>query len=423
MISAFACHPNGRSELGSGEDLLGWNIIKQIGRFHRVWVLAHPLNREGIETALEEEPLSNIQFHYINLPHCLRFMLRLPIGIQLYAYLWQIRAYFTARRLHRRCNFQVFHHVTYANDWMASFIGALLPIPFIRGPGGGAHRTPKPLRSEYSIKGRLWEHFRRFGQWVLRHDPFFLMGQSKASAILVCNQEALSAIPKKWRCKALLFPVNGVSSKDLALIDSSLRREKEDEKFRILTAGKLIRLKGFTLAIKAFKSFVSNNSEAELEIVGNGPDQSPLETLVHQLDLEKQIHFQGWLPREKLLKKMKSCDIFLFPSLRDGGGAVVIEAMAAGRPVVCLDIGGPGLHITEECGVKVSPHSPERVVQNISQALERLFSNQQLRTKLGKKARERVEQCYHWDRLGERLMKIYEKVLSYENNRSSTKER
>src|SRR5579884_2376590 len=76
-------------------------------------------------------------------------------AFQVYAYLWQIKAYFVARRLHRERPFDVFHHVTYANDWMASYIGALLPVPYIRGPGGGAQRTPGAFLKEYKFRDRL----------------------------------------------------------------------------------------------------------------------------------------------------------------------------------------------------------------------------------------------------------------------------
>ena len=86
--------------------------------------------------------------------------------------------------------FDAFHHVTYANDWMASYIGALLPVPYIRGPGGGAHRTPKGFEEEYQLGGRVWEKVRVAGQWIFRHDPAFLIGQNRASAILVCHDES-----------------------------------------------------------------------------------------------------------------------------------------------------------------------------------------------------------------------------------------
>lgn len=334
--------------------------------------------------------------------------------MQLYAYLWQIRVYFTARKLNKQFRFQVFQHITYANDWMASFIGALLPVPYIRGPGGGAQRTPKGFIGQYSFQGRLWEYFRIAGQWLFRHDPFFMMGQSRARAILLCNREALNAVPSRWQSKTHPFPVNGVSDRDLLL---TLPVKDRNPKFRVLSAGKLIQNKGLTLGLEAFRLFAEKYPETEYTIVGDGPQRAHLATLVHELGLENQVRLEAWMDREKLLLEMASCDVFLFPSLRDGGGAVAVEAMSAGKPVACLDIGGPSMHITDECGIKITPHSPQSVVQELAGALERLYLDEELRLKFGKAARKRAEGEYHWDRLGERLMEIYQTALHPQSNR------
>jgi len=409
LVCAYACLRDPDRRFGSGgEAVLGWNIVKQLARFHRVFVLASSEVRETVEEVLKKNPIPNLKFYYINLHRWLHPLSQFSGGVQLYSYLWQLKAYFVARNLHQQFHFDVFHHVTYANDWMASFIGALLPVPYIRGPGGGAHRTPKGFLREYSLRGRLWEQLRALGQWLFRHDPFFVLGQRRSRAILVCNREALEAIPKRWRHKAHLFPVNGISARDLTLLTSV---RTPGDRFRVLSAGKLIRLKGFTLAIKAFKIFVESHPEAELEIIGEGPDRPYLEALVRQLPA--QVLLPNWMPREELLTKMGLCDVFLFPSLRDGGGAVVIEAMAASKPVICLDVGGPGLHITEQCGIKVAPLSPEQAVKNLARALGCLCQDRKLCLRMGRAARERAEQLYHWDRLGQRLLEIYQEALGF----------
>ena len=314
----------------------------------------------------------------------------------------------SARRLHKALRFDLFHHLTYANDWMASFIGALLPIPYIRGPGGGAHRTPKGFEREYTLGGRLWEKARSFGQWLFRRDPLFIKGQSRAQAILVCNQESADNIPRKWAHKVSEFPVNGISSKDLALANGS---HAVDDQFQVLSAGSLIRVKGFSLAIKAFKEFESRHPDSEFSIVGSGPEEPRLRAVVERAQLHPKVKLVPAVSRDELLSKMASCDVFLFPSLRDGGGAVVIEAMAAGKPVICLDSGGPGMHVTEGSGIKIRPSYPEDAAHNLADALERLHQDKALRLKLGEAARERAEQVYHWDRLGERLMEVYQHAL------------
>jgi glycosyltransferase involved in cell wall biosynthesis len=117
------------------------------------------------------------------------------------------------------------------------------------------------------------------------------------------------------------------------------------------------------------------------------------------------------MSRESLLKKMADCDVFLFASLRDGGGAVVVEAMAAGKPVICLDIGGPGFHINEKYGIKIKPDSPSQTIQEIADSLFLLHKNNSLRQSLGAAGRKRAESFYSWNKLGEQLLKIYENTI------------
>ena len=413
LACVFACCPPGKPGFGGGEDLLGWSLLKQIARFHDVWALTCSKNRSSLEEALREESIASIQLCYVDLPSWLRPLLRFQGTHQFYYHLWQLKAYFAANRLHQRYAFDLFHQITYANDWLASFIGAFLPVPYVRGPGGGGHRTPKGFEGEYPLGGRFWERVRSLGQWIFRHDPFFIRGQSRASAILVCNRESLSKIAAKWSHKAHLFPVSGISSQDLALASSE---QAGNGRFRVLSAGTLIRVKGFGLAIKAFKEFADRHPASEFSIIGTGPEEARLRALVRRLRLLDRVHFLPWLAREELLARMAYHDVFLFPSLRDGGGTVVVEAMAVGRPVVCLDTGGPGLHVTDECGLKVPPVSRQQAVRDLAGALERLYLDQELRLKLGKAARERAEQMYHWDRLGERLMEIYEQALNSDSS-------
>ncbi len=409
LACAFTCCPAGGPGFSGGEDVLGWNMLMQIARFHQVWALTQGEDREAIELALEKRPVSNLNFHFVDLPHVLRPLLRFQGGHQLYYYLWQLKAYFTARRLHKELNFDLFHHITYANDWMASFIGALLPVFYVRGPGGGAHRTPKGFEREYSFGGRFWEKVRTLGQWLFRHDPVFVKGQSRAGAILVCNRESISKIPGKCRHKVQIFPVNGISSSDLALAAAA---SDTGGQFRVLSAGSLVRVKGFGLAIKAFKEFASKFPSSELRIIGSGPEEYRLRAIGESGLIGSKVKLFPAMPRDELLAEMASCDVFLFPSLRDGGGAVVIEAMSMGKPVVCLNTGGPGMHVTEECGISIKPDSPEDAHHRLAEALERLRRDENLRLRLGRAAKKRAEQVYHWDRLGERLMEVYRQAAA-----------
>jgi glycosyltransferase involved in cell wall biosynthesis len=384
-------------------------MVNRLAQRHRLWVLTAVQNRQAIEAALEKEPLPNVTFEYVGLPRFLDPLLRVQGLLQLYAHLWQWKAYFAARHLHRRHRFDLFHHLTYENDWMASIIGALLPTPYLRGPCGGAHRIPPAFLKEFSFRERLAEWRREYGQWLFRHDPFFILSQSRAKALIVCNHEAWDAVPRRWKHKTQIMTVNGVAKE--FLLESAVP-ETRKHRFQVLSAGRLIRLKAFDLAIRAFKALSTKVPDAEFTIVGDGPDLPRLEGLVSGLGLQDQVRFEKWMPREALLAKMRGCDVFLFTSLRDGGGLVVVEALASARPVICLNLGGPGLHVTDECGIRVPPDSPDQVVRDVAQALGRLYDDRGLCGKMGQAARTRAEQVYIWERLGDRLLKIYEEVLA-----------
>jgi glycosyltransferase involved in cell wall biosynthesis len=386
---------------------MAWNLVKRLGRAHRLWVLTAAQNREAIAAVLEKQPLADVQFVYIDLPGWLHALLRHQAGIQLYAYLWQWRAYFVARRLHKQVRFHAFHHVTYENDWMASIIGALLPIPYVRGPAGGAHRVPKSFRKQFPARSYLWEYIRMALQWIFRLDPFFALGHERAKVLLMANREALGALPARWRRKARLLSVNGIAGEELV----PPQQQAPSEKFAVLSAGRLVPLKGFDLALRAFAIFAARRPEADFTIVGQGPEGNRLESLIRELGLEKQARMVSWMPRERLLATMRCCDVFLFASLRDGGGLVVVEAMAAGKPVVCFDLGGPGLHVNEDCGFKVTARDPEQGVRDMAAALEKLAADRSLCTQMGRAAFERARQVYDWDRVAEQIIQAYEKAL------------
>ncbi len=407
LVGAYVCLVSPEAEVPGGGDLMAWNLVKHLSREHRLWVLTAAQNRAAIERALETQSLPNVEFVYVGLPHWLHVMIGRQVGVQLYAYLWQWKAYFAARKLHRKLRFDLYHHLTYENDWMASIIGALLPIPYVRGPGGGAHRIPREFLMSFRFWSRLGEYRRILGQWIFRHDPFFVKSQQRAQVILACNREAVEGVPARWRDKVQLASVNGISREELALPQSAAAGQG----FTVLSAGRLVPLKGFDLALQTFAKFAKNHPQASFTIIGKGPELGRLENLIRTLGIEKQARIEKWLPRERLLLSMRTCDVFLFASMRDGGGLVVVEAMAAGRPVVCLDLGGPGLHITPECGFKVPANSPDEAVGLMAQALEKLYQDSGLRARMSQAARARAEQVYCWDMLGERILGIYGEAL------------
>ncbi len=409
LVSAYACNPTSSLQLHPGEDITGWRLVGQIRRFHDVQVITHSYNREGVEKALSEGAYPDVRFHFLDLGRVLGLLYKVEFGQRIYYYLWQIAAWRLARRLHRTACFDLAHHLTFGNDWLGSWIGAFLPVPYIHGPVGGGQRTPQPLLAEYTAYGRFAERVRQTAQWVGRRDWVRRRCLRRAKAVLVCNEETRSKIPSAGRGKTFFFPVNGISTGDLELIDRAAQAAAPGPRgsFRVLTAGRLHRLKGFALGVKAFGRLAARRPDAEMKIVGKGEEEEAIRAAARDAGVEDKVELIDWLPRTELLKAMASADVVLFPSFRDGGGAVVVEAMAAGKPVVVVDSGGPGSHIDPAWGIKVAPATPEVTASRLAEALDRLASDPGLRDRLGRAARRRVEDFYLYDREGERMMAIY----------------
>jgi glycosyltransferase involved in cell wall biosynthesis len=408
LVSAYACHPLATEDSYPGEAILGWNLIRQLSRRHQLWVMTRSYNSEAIERAQREGEAANVDFHYLSLPKAFSGLLRNFFGFRIYYLFWQIRAYRVARRMHRDVGFDAFHQITFNNDWMPSFIGALLPIPFLWGPVGGGQRIPPTLVKELDLKNRVLERARLMGQWFWRKSYYRTRCARRASAILVCNQETKQKIlPLSQRIH--FFPVNGISPNEYS--PEAGRPRPPDTRFRVLYAGRLDPIKGLRLGLRAFERFSRKYPQAVFEIVGSGPEEGPLKKFVMDRGLQSNVFFTAWLPRRELLRKMEQCDIFLFPSFRDGGGAVVVEAMCAGKPVIGLDAGGPGFHIRPGWGIKISPRNREQVVREMAESLEKLYLDEDFRNKLGQAARKRVSEFYVWDRLGEKLFEIYRTAL------------
>jgi glycosyltransferase involved in cell wall biosynthesis len=132
--------------------------------------------------------------------------------------------------------------------------------------------------------------------------------------------------------------------------------------------------------------------------------------LAENLGVQHRVRFWGYLPRKETLAKLVQCHILVHPSLHDSGGGACLEAMAAGLPVVCLDLGGPTVIATEETAFMVSAHGPEQTVRDLADALSRLVRDSALRLRMGEAAQVRVRQRYSWETKGRMWARRYRNI-------------
>lgn len=402
LMSAYACEPNRGSEPG-----VGWNWVCQMSRIHDVWVITRRNNRGVIEAETAKAPLPNAHFVYYDLPRWARFWKRGHRGVYFYYYLWQIGAYWQARQLHSAIAFDLTHHVTFVMYWMPSLI-SLLPVPFVWGPVGGGESIPEGFRSALSRKGRWTEALRSLAQMLARRDPLIRLTARRSALALATTKETELRLKQIGCQNTQICSVMGLDGREQEELNSF--RGSESATFRVATVGNLIAWKGVELGVRAFAALHGKYPDAEYWLIGDGPEKQRLHELTEELAIAHRVRFVGRLPRSLALAQLAACDVLLLPSLHDSGSCVCTEAMGLGKPVVCIDVGGPALQVTSSTGYKIPAKSPQQAIAGLADSLSNLAGDSELRRRMGESGRARVQQTLNWDAKGCEFAEIYRKL-------------
>ena len=385
LLSAYACEPNKGSEPG-----VGWNWALALGaRGYDVHVLTRSNNRQAIEQA----PIlsgSRLTFYYYDLPQRLRFWKHWPGGIYLYYLLWQIGAYRVAQKMHSREQFDVVHHITFVSYRQPSFMGSL-GIPFIFGPVGGGETMPSQFRKSLPLSGRLSEWVRDIGNRAIGLDPLMQRTYASASIIACATAETLHAVPARFRSKCIVQRAIGMSDNDQHG-DSELDREMKQPSSQLLFVGRLLYWKGLHLVLRALAKVRDEVPELKLRIIGEGNDGQWLKQEARRWKVDDMIDWIARVPHDQITHEYQSSSAFIFPSLHDSGGMVVLEAMSAGLPVICLNVGGPGSIVDASCGfsLDVKQKSEDQVIEELAVTMRRLGTDRELLKVLADGARMRA---------------------------------
>ncbi|MEM3499910.1 MAG: glycosyltransferase family 4 protein [Candidatus Bilamarchaeaceae archaeon] len=183
--------------------------------------------------------------------------------------------------------------------------------------------------------------------------------------------------------------------------------EQKSPKPTIIFVGRLVRLKKVENLLLAFKKVITKVHDAELYIVGSGPQENMLKKLAEELDLTSKVFFTGYVSEEEKIRLMKKAWVLVQPSVAEGFGLVLVEANACKTPVIAVDSGGPREVIMEgRTGFLVEANNIGQIAEKIIEILE--DKNRIL--KMGEDGRRVVEENYTWEKVAERVEKI---ILGY----------
>ncbi len=301
----------------------------------------------------------------------------------------------------------------------AKAVKACKKTPFILGPVNGGVPFPDGFKELGRREFSYLNFLRAVGRSII---PGYRETYKKADYILAGSSYTLGLIkelfPKTSDDKIELFYENGITS-SFVRTDKDFAQHKKateasvDNKVKLLYVGRLVPYKGADMILDAIDRLdASVKAKINLTIVGKGSEQERLENQVKRLNLKECVYFTGYVEQWQTLEYYQTSDIFCFPSVREFGGAVVLEAMANALPCIVVDNGGIGEYVTEKTGFKISPVSREFVVKKMAIYIAQLVNDHIMRHDMAYEALQRARE-FTWDMKTRTVVNdIYPKVLA-----------
>jgi glycosyltransferase involved in cell wall biosynthesis len=362
LYVAFAFAPGQGSEPG-----VGWNWAIETARDEEVCVITHAYFRSAVEEFLEARPVARLSVEFYS-----PFWSRLFSGdrvvlSRLYYVAWQIGLRWAAKRLLKGRTFRYVHALTWGTFRFPCLL-TNLNCPFVIGPVGGAERAPSRLFKGLPFRERAIDLLRDLTMNLSRLDPLVRYSLANASVVLFKTNETKEFLRGIVRGHSHVTPEIGARA-----VLGTNDREVPRPKLQLLFAGRLLGWKGIHIVLEVARQLLLNGKSFELCIAGDGNLRSYAENLISKSEMGGSVTLIGKITREALYARYASSDIFLFPSLHDSSGNVVLEALSVGLPVVCLDLGGPKYFVDDNCGAVVSTDG--RDVQEIAADIARILED------------------------------------------------
>jgi glycosyltransferase involved in cell wall biosynthesis len=278
-----------------------------------------------------------------------------------------------------------------------------LGVPVVIGPMNGGMSFPPAFQHMASKAERLLYGVMRIFSSIYN---LLIPGKFFAEILLVANERTSRALPKFRLGKVIELVENGVFS-----VADSPKNPTKQAPVNVIYVGRLVDWKTVDIVIEAIAMC---QKEVKLTIVGDGSLKESLMRLA-EAKAPNKVDFLGLIPHAETAAQYDRADISVLPSVRECGGAVVLEAMARGLPVIATDWGGPADYISSDTGFLIKPKSREYMVEEFAETIDKLASDPQLRYRIGVASIERVLAHFMWSKKIEAIISIYQMAISRKN--------
>jgi glycosyltransferase involved in cell wall biosynthesis len=302
-------------------------------------------------------------------------------------------------------SWDLIHIVTPVSTFTPSCLHKL-QIPLIIGPLNSGLTTPKGF-SEIMKAEASWLYPTRY---LGRFLDFLLNSSKNTKTILTATKATLSSLPAKVHSRCIKMIENGVDLNRFSAT-SWPNSPSLTNPLKILFVGRVIPVKGLPMLLSAI-SKVKEKLPVELTVIGDGSELNYCKEKAKELNISKEVKFLGALPLDKVAEHMQNAHVFCLPSVRESGGAVLLEAMASARPVVAIDFGGPSEIVDKEVGILIPAKNTEFVISHLITTFIDIFENPKKWRLLGENGRKQAETKYTWSVKIQTALEIYQQNLA-----------
>ena len=392
--------------------LLGWSHAEALARLHEVHLVTQVRNRDAILNAGSAARA----VHFINSEAVAKFTYKIGQALRGGAGKgWTTLmaaaapAYYYFERLVwrelgadiRAGRFALVHRLTPLSPTMPSVLAqhcANARVPFVLGPLNGGVPWPSAFDQERR-KEREWLSYVRSAYKLL---PGYTQTRRCASAIVCGSRHTMSEMPAWAQPRCIYVPENGIDP------DRFTKRRARHARLplQLIFVGRLVPYKGADMLLEAAAPILKDG-RAQLSIIGDGPERARLERMVSQLGLQDAVRFEGWLPHTKVQDHLANSDLLVFPSIREFGGGVILEAMAIGVPSMAVDYAGPSELMNSQTAFPIPLAPRSELIEGFRAALLSVCEKPEQLDEKGAKGLTRIEARFTWARKAEQLTEVF----------------
>ena len=396
FVSAYACEPGLGSEIG-----VGWHWVLEMSKHFELWVLTRKSNQNSIEQWMKKQDVSlGIHFVYFDLPKALRFWKKGMRGVRIYYNIWQALSNKIVVKTMKENDIKLYHLLTYGNSlWKASRYG--MKQFFIWGPTGGVDYISSRFTAYYGIKFKIRELIRRVMIKTLNMNRGFQKRCKNADLILCKSESMYEAISPKYRQKARIFTDCAV---DERLLEENRHESREIISF--ITVGRLDAWRNFDVLVESFTKAYSKNKNIRLKIVGGGDDEDRISHLISIRNMDSVIEMTGFVSIGEYYDLMRSSDVVINPSYKEGAVTMAFDTLAMCKPLICIETGGYTKYFSDKCAVILQRGSRDELILNMEKAIEKMF-DERTRVDYSNYAYE-LAKNNTWDKKGKEICRIIE---------------